>query len=240
MFPLKDNIPAQRFPFVNFLLIGLNVAFFLLEGRMGPHLEAFLYDYGFVPARFSAALAEGFSAPALVPVFSSMFLHGSLLHLVGNMWMLWIFGDNVEDSMGHFRYSVFFLLCGTASVLAQYFSAPASSLPLVGASGAISGVMGAYFLTYPRARIVTLFPIFIFFYLFEVPAYFFLGLWAALQLLQGSAMTFLASAGDQEMGGVAWWAHFGGFVAGAGLVPLFRERQAKQKTRRWQRRGWWA
>ncbi|MCK4839251.1 MAG: rhomboid family intramembrane serine protease [Desulfobulbaceae bacterium] len=186
MFPLKDNISARRFPVVNLWLIFVNVVCFAYEFRLGPGLDGFIRLYGFVPARFVAAQAENIlDLSRFMPVFSSMFLHGGILHLVSNMWMLWIFGDNVEDSMGHSRYLMFYLLCGTVSVLAQATANPASPLPLVGASGAISGVLGAYFLLYPKARILTLIPIFVFFYLIELPAFIFLGLWILLQILQG-------------------------------------------------------
>jgi membrane associated rhomboid family serine protease len=149
-----------------------------------------------------------------------MFLHANLIHLIGNMWMLWIFGDNVEDCMGHGRYLLFFLLCGIASIAAQAIANPQSQLPMVGASGAISGVLGAYFLTYPHARILTLVPIIILFYIVELPAYFFLGFWFFIQFLQGS----LYSMNSKEIigGGVAWWAHVGGFSAGVLLLQIFR------------------
>jgi membrane associated rhomboid family serine protease len=157
-----------------------------------------------------------------------MFLHANLLHLISNMWFLWIFGDNVEDCMGHGRYLLFFLLCGVASVAAQAISNPQSVMPMIGASGAISGVLGAYFLTYPHARILTLLPIVIFFYLIELPAYFFLGFWFVVQFLEGS----LSSMNSQQMvgGGVAFWAHVGGFVAGVMLLWVFRCKDWQRPT----------
>ena len=224
MFPLKDDIPAQVFPVVNVGLIVANVLCFAYALAQGPAAEQFLYHYGFVPARFAGHAAAGVIGAGFVPVFSSMFLHGGLLHLVGNMWMLWIFGDNVEDVMGHGRYLLFYLLCGVASVLAQAWAAPASTVPMVGASGAISGVLGAYFLTYPRARVLTLVPIFIFFYLVELPAFIFLGLWFLLQFLQG--WSHLLAVGSVAEGGVAWWAHVGGFVTGVGLLRFFKRSRA--------------
>lgn len=229
MFPLKDNIPARLPPTVNIALIVLNVVCFVYELQLGAEIEPFIQAYGFVPSRFAAQLeAEGMLS-ALVPVYTSMFLHGGFLHLFSNMWMLWIFGDNVEDSMGHLRYLVFYLLCGTISVFAQATAASASTLPLVGASGAISGVLGAYFILYPKARVLTLLPIFILFYLVEVPAYVFLGLWFLLQILRGYS-DFMSGVGGAT-GGVAWWAHVGGFFAGMILIWLFAERSFLRRRR---------
>ena len=223
MFPLRDNIPARRFPAVNVGLIIVNVALFAYEFMLGAGLDGFIQQYGFVPARFMVAQAENIlDLPRFLPVFSSMFLHGGLLHLISNMWMLWIFGDNVEDSMGHGRYLFFYLLCGVVSVFAQTGADPSSFLPLVGASGAISGVLGAYLLLYPRARILTLIPIFILFYTVELPAYIFLGFWIILQMLQGYA--HMLNTGGPVSAGVAWWAHIGGFTAGVLLINVFKEK----------------
>ena len=230
MFPLKDNIPAHRFPTVNVWLIVINVICFTYELQLGAGLDRFIQDYGFVPSRFAAQLEAGGMLAALVPVYTSMFLHGGFLHLFGNMWMLWIFGDNVEDSMGHLRYLLFYLLCGTISVFSQTLAATASTLPLVGASGAISGVLGAYFVLFPRARILTLLPIVIFFYLIEVPAYVFLGLWFLLQMLWGYYQSLSDASG--ATGGVARWAHVGGFFSGVLLIWLF----AENRFLRWRRR----
>jgi membrane associated rhomboid family serine protease len=222
MFPLKDDIPAKRFPVVNVVLIGINVVVFLLQLASGPHIEYVIMQFGFVPARFSSMY--------YTTVFTSLFLHGSLFHLLANMWMLWIFGDNVEDCMGRLRYLVFFLLCGIASVIAQAISNPTSTLPLVGASGAISGVLGAYFLTYPRARILTLVPIFILFYLIDIPAFIFLGFWFLMQFISGYASMFVEQGAAR--GGIAWWAHVGGFGAGVLLVHFFRQEKLCQPYRR--------
>ena len=242
MIPLKDNIPAKNFPYVNIGLILINSAFFIYEMSYGPELDQLIFTLGFIPARFIAQQGETLLNPAgFLPVFSSMFLHANLVHLISNMWMLWIFGDNVEDCMGHGRYLLFFLLCGIASVFAQTISNPQSVIPMVGASGAISGVLGAYIITYPKARILTLVPIVILFYIIELPAYFFLGFWFLLQLIQGS----LYSLNSEQMagGGVAWWAHVGGFAAGALLLQVFRCKDwqrpvvpPERKIRRLQRR----
>ena len=221
MFPLKDNIQARNFPIVNIGLIVINVAFFIYQMSYGPQVEQLIFTFGFIPARFFTQQAEGWLNPSgFLPVFSSMFLHANLLHLISNMWMLWIFGDNVEDCMGHGRYLLFFLLCGVASVAAQAIANPQSAIPMVGASGAISGVLGAYFLTYPQARILTLLPIFILIYIVELPAYFFLGFWFVMQFMQGSLYSL--NAERLAGGGVAWWAHVGGFVAGVALLQVFR------------------
>ncbi|HSR36338.1 MAG TPA: rhomboid family intramembrane serine protease [Desulfurivibrionaceae bacterium] len=222
MFPLKDDVPAERFPAVNLLLIAANVLVFLYQLTLGRDgMEAFLYDYGFIPARFLDG--EG---PPLLPVVTSMFLHGNLLHILANMWMLWVFGDNVEDRMGHGRYLFFYLLCGVAAVVVQTWSSPQATVPMVGASGAIAGVLGAYFLLFPGARILTFVPIFIFFYLLEVPAIFFIGFWFFLQFLQGTMQQ--VATGGASQGGVAWWAHVGGFVGGVVLVRFFA-----RNFRRW-------
>jgi len=242
MLPLKDNIPAKNFPYVNIGLIVINALFFIYQMSYGHEVDQLIFSLGFIPARFLAQQGEVFMSPtSILPVFSSMFLHGNLVHLLSNMWMLWIFGDNVEDCMGHGRYFLFFILCGIASVFAQAISNPQSTIPMVGASGAISGVLGAYLLTYPHARILTLVPIFIIFYIIELPAYFFLGFWFVIQLIQGSLYSL--NSHEAVGGGVAWWAHVGGFAAGVLLLQVFRckdwqrpEVQPKRSIRRLQRR----
>ena len=242
MFPLKDDIPARRIPVVNIGLIAVNIVVFLIELASGPHIDRLIMQFGFVPARFSSMYSsDSLDLARYTPIFTSMFLHGSLFHVLGNMWFLWIFGDNVEDCMGRVRYLVFFLLCGIASVMAQALANPDSTMPLIGASGAISGVLGAYFLTYPRARILTLLPIIIIFYLIEVPvfilfylidlpAYFFLGFWFLMQFVSGYASLTAEEAATG--GGIAWWAHVGGFGAGVVLVHFFRQKKLCQAYQR--------
>lgn len=226
MFPLKDDIPSRNLPVVNVLLIIANILSFVYELSLGPQLESFIVTHGFVPVRFSAELAGNFMPLAsYLPVFSSMFIHGGLLHVFSNLWMLWIFGDNVEDRMGHGRYLLFYLLCGVGAAFAQFWANPQAQSPMIGASGAISGVLGAYFLLYPRARILTFIPIFILFYLVEVPAYFFIGFWFLLQFLQGAAQQVIV--GRLAEGGVAWWAHVGGFVAGVILLYFFKREEKR-------------
>ena len=227
---------------MNIGLIVVNSIFFIYGMSYGQAFDQLIFTLGFIPARFLAQQSENLLSPSgFLPVFSSMFLHANFIHLISNMWMLWIFGDNVEDCMGHGRYLLFFLLCGVASVFAQAISNPQSAIPMVGASGAISGVLGAYLLTYPNARILTLVPIVILFYIIELPAYFFLGFWFVIQLIQGSLYSLNS---DQVVGGgVAWWAHIGGFAAGVILLQVFRckdwERpvvSSKRSIRRIQRR----
>jgi membrane associated rhomboid family serine protease len=214
MIPLRDVIPSRTRPVVTMTLIALNVAAFLYEQSMPPRLlEQFVFTWGLVPAQF-----------AVLNVFTSMFLHGGWMHLLGNMLFLWIFGDNVEDRMGHGRFLVFYLLCGTVAAMLQVAFSPGSRIPMVGASGAIAGVLGAYLVLFPRSRILTLVPIFIFIQIIEVPAIIFLGLWFALQLFSGVG-TLGQSA---DVGGVAFWAHAGGFAAGMIAVWFFRQPERQQ------------
>jgi len=196
-------------------LIGINVFMFLVQSSQGADEGLYLYIYGLVPARYSdARMAAYFTAgQQLFSFLSFMFLHGGLLHLIGNMWSLYIFGDNVEDHLGPVRYLLFYLLCGIASGLTQLFFNFYSKVPTIGASGAIAGVMGAYIILHPRSRILTLIPIFFIPYFIEVPAYFFLGVWFVLQFINAAG----ASGGA---GGIAWWAHIGGFVVGILLLKL--------------------
>ena len=232
MFPLKDDIPSRHFPVVNLCLIFVNILCFVYQLSLGQEQEGFILAHGFVPVRFAVAQAGNAISPAsYLPVFSAMFLHASLFHIFSNLWMLWIFGDNVEDRMGHGRYLLFYLLCGVAAALAQFWANPLARAPMIGASGAISGVLGAYFLLYPRARILTFIPVFILFYLVEIPAYFFIGFWFVMQFLQGAAQQVVA--GRLVEGGVAWWAHVGGFVAGVVLLYFFKRGPEKTAGQVW-------
>jgi rhomboid family protein len=213
MIPLRDDIPSRRVPLVNYCIIGLNVLVFGYELQLGRELLPFLDTFGLVPARFHSAHR---SLPRFLPVYTSMFLHGGMLHLASNMWFLYIFGDNVEDRLGHSRFLLLYLACGTIAALAQVSLLKHSALPMVGASGAIAGVTGAYFVFYPRARVLTLVPIFLFWEIVQVPAVVFLLLWFVLQVVAGLAVL----GGGSETGGVAWWAHVGGFSGGAIGGPL--------------------
>lgn len=222
MIPIKDNIPAEHFPAMNVGLIVVNVLVFGYEVLLGDQLNDFIRTFGFIPARYVLiGDMNTFDVTRFVPMFSSMFLHNGLFHLLSNMWMLWVFGDNVEDAMGRGRYLVFYLLCGVAAVYVHFLADQDSALPMLGASGAVAGVLGAYFLLYPKARILTLMPILLFFWIMEVPAYFFLGAWFLMQFLQASFQQL--SFDGMVRGGVAWWAHVGGFGAGALLVHIFRK-----------------
>jgi membrane associated rhomboid family serine protease len=218
--PLRDVIPSRTTPYVTIALIALNALVFFYQFSLGPAVEEFILYFGLIPAAFS-----------WVAVFTSMFLHGGLLHFGGNMLYLWIFGDNVEDRMGHGRFLVFYLLCGVAAALAQTIAVPDSVVPMVGASGAIAGVMGAYFVLYPRSRIVTLVPIFLFIQIIEVPAIFFLGFWFLLQLVSGVGSMAKATGGEPA-GGIAFWAHAAGFLAGLSGVLVFR-RPERQRVEWW-------
>lgn len=215
MIPLRDTVPARTRPLVTHGIIVLNVLVFLVQLAQGPHQERFIYYYGLVPARyFVPQIGDYFTAgQQVLALFSFMFLHGGFWHLLGNMWSLAIFGDNVEDHLGPLRYAVFYLLCGLTSGLAHMLMHRTSGIPTIGASGAIAGVMGAYFILFPRSRILTLIPILFIPYFIEIPAYFFLGMWFVLQ--------FLSAAGSGEASGVAWWAHIGGFVFGMLLLKVF-------------------
>ena len=232
MFPLKDDIPSRHFPVVNLLLIIVNILCFVYQLSLGQDMEGFIVAHGFVPVRFAAEQAgNGIFLASYGPIFSAMFLHAGLLHVFSNLWMLWIFGDNVEDRMGHGRYLLFYLLCGVGAAFAQFLANPQAQAPMIGASGAIAGVLGAYFLLYPRARILTFIPIFVLFYLVEIPAYFFIGFWFLMQFLQGAVQQ--VAVGRLVEGGVAWWAHVGGFVAGVLLLYLFKRGPEKKARQVW-------
>ncbi len=218
MFPLHDNIRTRRFPFVNYGIIALNIAVFVQQLKLNAagSLTPYLATHALIPAEF---LAD--PSGRLLTVFSSMFLHGGWMHVVGNMWFLLIFGDNVEDALGHIRYVFFYLLTGFGAAAAQIAASPASHVPMIGASGAIAGVLGAYFFLYPKARVTTLFVFIVFVRFIDIPAFFFLLFWFLSQAFNGLG-ALSAEAVRGEIGGVAWWAHAGGFVAGLLSVLVFR------------------
>jgi len=217
--PLRDIHTRQRFPIVNVVLIAANLVLFFYELSLGSPLEGFLREGAFVPSRF---FLPGNTGSDIQSIFLSMFLHGGWAHILGNMLYLWIFGDNVEDRLGHVPYLVFYLLAGVAATLAHAFASPHSTMPAIGASGAISGVLGAYLIMFPKARVVTIIPLGFFLRMAELPALVVLGMWFVLQLFSGAASLGAASA--QESGGVAWWAHIGGFVFGMIVGVFFRGR----------------
>ena len=217
--PIRDDAPCSTTPLVNYFLITLNVLMFLFEWVLPPHARAsFESQFGFVPVRVDAWLAGVEpSAFAFVPAFTSMFLHASWLHLIGNMWFLYIFGDNVEDRLGHFRYLIHYLVCGLGATFAHLLFNLHSQVPSLGASGAIAGVLGAYFLLFPSARVLTWF----WFFILWLPAWLVLGYWFVIQFLSGAA-TSITYAGR---GGIAFWAHVGGFLTGMALVKFFPTRK---------------
>jgi len=223
MIPLRDTISTRTIPFITRLLVVANVAAFVLELLQGARLEAFLWTFAFVPERFFNPGLFGWTfGSAVVTIFTAMFLHGGLLHLLGNMLFLWIFGDNVEDALGHLGFLGFYVAAGVGATLLQAFLSPSSTIPNLGASGAIAGVLGAYFVYYPRARIVTVIPLFFLFPLIEIPAGLYLLGWFALQFWMASAEFTRAGRAAASQGGVAFWAHVGGFVVGVAWALAHR------------------
>jgi len=217
MIPLKDSNVRRTFPFITLGLIAINVIVFIHQVSLGPRAEqAFVMTYGMVPAHLEAALQPDSNlslSDAFIPLLTSMFLHGGWLHIIGNMWFLWIFGDNVEDELGHFQYLIFYLICGLGSGIAQLMFSWGSRVPAIGASGAISGVLGAYMIFFPGTQVLTLVPLLIFFFTVRLPAIVFIGVWFVFQFLSG-----VGSVQSGQSGGVAWWAHVGGFLLGILLV----------------------
>jgi len=210
MIPLRDVIPSRTTPYITVTIIILNALAWLFEVSMPrENLTVFLQVWGVVPAAFIP-----------VTLVSAMFLHGSWSHVIGNMWYLWIFGDNVEDRLGHGRFIVFYLLCGIVASFGQIILDPGSTLPMIGASGAIAGVMGAYFVLYPQSRVLTLIPLIIFWEIVELPAIMLLGFWFLMQLFSAGAIAVTSSTGG---GGVAFMAHVAGFLCGAGGIFVFRQ-----------------
>jgi membrane associated rhomboid family serine protease len=212
MFPLYDTVRSHKFPIINLTLIAANVLAFLYETQMDEStLQGFIFTWGLIPSHF---LNDPSSA--WINILTSMFLHGGWFHIINNMWVLFIFGDNVEGSMGSIRYLIFYLLGGTAAGLLQTYVLPASTVPMIGASGAVAGVLGAYLILFPRSRIASLVPILFIFTLIEVPAFIFLLFWFASQLFSG--LFAIQGAGES---GIAWWAHVGGFIFGVVMVSFF-------------------
>ena len=210
LFPYKDDNPRILVPYVTYVIISINVLIFVFQLNMGLVSSAaereFIYRFGFIPANFS-----------IITVFTSMFLHGGISHIMGNMWFLWVFGDNVEGVLGHVKFAVFYIICGLAATMSQLFVDPSSTIPMVGASGAIAGVLGMYMIRFPHARVHVFAFIIIFFTTFRIPAMFVLGFWFFNQLTNG-----LGSLGFDTTGGVAWFAHIGGFISGVMLNQAFK------------------
>ncbi len=218
MIPIRDRNPSGTFPFVTVGIILINVLVFFIELSLGPQLDSFLFQFGVVPVKvvYSADIPDSTFVNTYFPFLSYMFLHGGFIHLIGNMWYLWIFGDNIEDRLGRVKFVLFYLLCGIGSALVHVYFNSQSGVPCVGASGAIAGVLGAYMVTFPRARVLVLLPLFIIWEFIELPAIVVLGFWFLLQFFSGTAA--ISSA---QGGGVAWWAHIGGFVLGIIFIKIF-------------------
>ncbi|MGZ9165701.1 MAG: rhomboid family intramembrane serine protease [Anaerolineales bacterium] len=215
MFPLYDTVRSRRFPAINLLLIVINVLAFLYEIQMDPSaLKEFVFEWGLIPARLLSDPSSAWRT-----IFTSMFLHGGWFHIINNMWVLFIFGDNVEARMGGIRYLIFYLLSGVAAVFLQTYILPSSAVPMIGASGAVAGVLGAYLILFPQSRIASLVPILFIFTIIEIPAMIFLLFWFASQLYSG-LFAIQGSSGS----GIAWWAHVGGFLFGMIMVFFFRTR----------------
>ena len=210
LFPYKDDNPRILVPYVTYAIISINVLIFVFQLNMGMVSSAaereFIYRFGFIPANFS-----------IITVFTSMFLHGGISHIMGNMWFLWVFVDNVEGVLGHVKFAVFYIICGLAATMSQLFVDPSSTIPMIGASGAIAGVLGMYMIRFPHARVHVFAFIIIFFTTFRIPAMFVLGFWFFNQLTNG-----LGSLGFDTTGGVAWFAHIGGFISGVMLNQAFK------------------
>jgi membrane associated rhomboid family serine protease len=221
MFPLYDTVRSRKFPFVNLLLIVANVLAYLYELQMNSGaLKEFIFAWGLIPSRLL-----GNPSVEWVTIFSAMFLHGGWFHILSNMWVLFIFGDNVEARMGGFKYLIFYLLSGTAAGLLQTYILPSSQVPMIGASGAIAGVLGAYLILFPRSRIASLVPIFFIFTIIEIPAFVFLIFWFVSQIYSG-----LFSIQGSSGSGVAWWAHIGGFLFGMVTVFFFARRRTVYRS----------
>lgn len=215
MFPIRDTIRSRSFPKANFALIAINVLVFLFQSSLSERgFFLSLRWFGLTPAQFSLFLPLQW-----ITIFTSMFMHGGWFHLISNMWTLYIFGDNVEDRMGSFRYVGFYLLSGAAAAITHVVSSQGLDVPTVGASGAVAGVLGAYFLLYPQARVTTFIPVFFLPWFVDIPAFFYLGVWFFSQLVNGLMV------GAEVMSGIAWWAHIGGFLVGLLLVRLFVPRR---------------
>lgn len=230
MIPLMDTIPHREKPFVTWMIIIVNFLVFLFQTSLPPDIsELFVHHFSFVPVKLTNLWREGLRLEILFfswPLITSMFLHGSWLHLIGNMWSLWLFGDNVEDRVGHLRFLVFYLLSGIIASLTHYIFNAYSSVPTIGASGAIAGVMGAYFIMFPLARIITIIP-FLWVPLFvQIPAIFFIGFWFVSQFFSG----LFSLLGPAFGGGIAWWAHIGGFIFGIIAIPFFRRKFKRYRS----------
>lgn len=218
MIPLRDRNQSGTFPIVTVGIILANVLVFLVELSLGAQLDLFLFQFGVVPIKvaYSSDIPDSTFVNTYFPFLSYMFLHGGFIHLIGNMWYLWIFGDNIEDMLGRFKFLIFYFICGIGSAMVHVYFNSQSGIPCIGASGAISGVLGAYMVTFPRARILVILPLFIIWEIIELPAIIVLGFWFLIQFFSGTVAISAAHGG-----GVAWWAHIGGFVLGIIFIKIF-------------------
>jgi len=224
MIPIRDQIPTRRVPVINYLLIAANVIVFIFQWLAGPYEEALVYEFALIPASFLSNLSLG----DITDVFTSMFMHAGFAHIGGNMLYLWIFGDNVEDSMGSGRYLLFYLIGGIVASFTHILTNPGSQIPTVGASGAIAAVLGAYLVLYPQSKVLTIIPLGFFIRMTLVPASIVLVLWFVLQIFSG-----VLSVGGPDVGGVAFWAHVGGFIAGVVLAKLFGKERREEYAVNW-------
>lgn len=238
MIPIRDDAPRTTTPYVNYFLIAANVVVFVFELSLGPRsTSAFFYQFALTPSHFTGFVhGDPRFGPVdgILPIFTAMFMHAGWLHIIFNMWALWIFGDNVEDFLGHVKYLIFYLVCGVGATFLHIAFNLNSNVPSLGASGAIAGVMGAYFLLYPSARVLTLIP-FLFLYLTWLPAWLFIGFWFIAQFLSGAA-TAIPHSGPQQAGGVAFWAHVGGFLTGVVIIKLLPARPRRYRFNDWEAR----
>ncbi len=230
MIPIRDRNPSGTFPYVTIGIIIVNILIFLYELSLGSGLGEFIMKFGVVPLKVSyySQVPDLTFINTFFPFISSMFLHGGFVHLIGNMWFLWIFGDNIEDKLGHFKFIAFYFLCGIIASSVHVFFNSQSNVPCVGASGAIAGVLGAYMVTFPRARVVTIVPLFVFIQVMELPAIVVLGFWFVIQFFNGAASITASTSGA----GVAWWAHIGGFAAGVIILYIIRIFSVRKPGRR--------
>jgi len=224
MIPIRDQIPTRSVPVINYLLIAANVVVFIFQWLAGPYEEALVYEFALIPFSFVSSLSIG----DITDIFTSMFMHAGLAHIGGNMLYLWIFGDNVEDSMGHGKYILFYLVGGVVASFTHILTNPGSQIPTVGASGAIAAVLGAYLVLYPQSKVMTIIPLGFFIRMTSLPAGIVLGLWFVLQFFSG-----VLSLGGPDVGGVAFWAHIGGFVAGIVMAKLFANRRVEEYSVHW-------
>jgi len=224
MIPIRDQIPTRHVPVINYLLIVANIVVFIFQWLAGPYEEALVYKFALIPASIVSNLSIG----NITDIFTSMFMHAGLAHIGGNMLYLWIFGDNVEDSMGSGRYFLFYLVGGLVASVTHIITNPGSQIPTVGASGAIAAVLGAYLVLYPQSKVLTIIPLGFFIRMTMMPASIVLGLWFILQFFSG-----VLSLGGPDVGGVAFWAHIGGFVAGVVMAKLLAKRRRPDSTVYW-------